>query len=66
MSSHSPKESLTSLKKKSCCDVVVSKFVYRCMEFFYYRKKIILKEFPSAVLMLCGLHSVLTRHKVSR
>ena len=29
-----------------------------------HRKKIILKEFPSVVLTLCGLHSVLILRKV--
>lgn len=29
-----------------------------------HRKKIILKEFPSVVLTLCGLHSVLIQRKV--
>ena len=29
-----------------------------------HRKKIILKEFPSVALTLCGLHSVLIQRKV--
>ena len=45
-----------------CCYVG---WVVKLMAIVFYRKKITLKEFPSAVPMLCGLHCVLTLHKVS-